>query len=121
MYLRIGYLQGICDLSSEIICLFFSGTNINVVHFLPRFHAYFPAGNSVFLVYLTCFFRNLYQLKNKIKKKVSVKYIKNRNRIDSQYNTKKKFKKHYSFNRYVSDKFLFFPVIFKYAKKNFHF
>jgi glutamate/tyrosine decarboxylase-like PLP-dependent enzyme len=26
--------------------LFFSGTNINVVLFLPRFHAYFPAGNS---------------------------------------------------------------------------
>ena len=55
------------------------------------------------------FFRNLYQSKNYIKKKPSIKYIKK-----SILNTTQKIflQKHYSFNRYDQDKFLIFTIIF---------
>ena len=68
-----------------------------------------------FIAQMTCFrvfyvfFRNLYQSKNYIKKKPSIKYIKK-----SILNTTQKnfLQKNYSFNRYDKDKFQIFTIIF---------
>ncbi len=68
-----------------------------------------------FIAKMTCFrvfyvfFRNLYQSKNYIKKKPSIKYIKK-----SILNTTQKnfLQKNYSFNRYDKDKFQIFTIIF---------
>jgi len=65
---------------------------------------------------LTCFLDICINLKIKFKKKAPVKHIKNSilNRT-----IKKFFQKNYSFNRYVSDKFQIFTIIFKICKKEF--
>ena len=72
------------------------------------------SSDDVFFVYFTCFLEICINLKIKLKKKASVKYIKK-----SILNTTQKnfFQKHYSFNRYFSDKF----QILKNIKKKFLF
>ena len=64
---------------------------------------------SCIYVFVRCILRICINLKIKLKKKPSIKYIKK-----SILNTTQKnfLQKHYSFNRYDQDKFLIFTIIF---------